>query len=195
MVIRSNHPTGSSSHLFTFPFRYMLFIVIPGLILVALMVYTSTRIKRTAAEAFESETVETDAFLIQKPEGFLHVVNGDPQFAFDSYSNEFGSSGSENIRLGTAKLKVFDGKTVDEALADARVNGDAIGNDLREVVGGVHYRVVEAERTEKETAFRVRYKLAAKNGGVYRFETVNLADAPDEFVRKIDTMLDSFEVK
>ena len=61
-------------------------ILIVGLILVGFMVYASTRIKRTAAEAFDAETVESDDFTIEKPAGFLHVLNGDAALSFEAYS-------------------------------------------------------------------------------------------------------------
>jgi hypothetical protein len=53
-------------------------ILIAGVILVAFMAYASTRIKRSAAKAFEAETVETDQFVIQKPDGFLNVIKRRP---------------------------------------------------------------------------------------------------------------------
>jgi len=89
----------------------MLAILIPGLILVALMVYASTRIKRVAAEAFEAETIETDEFAVEKPDGFLNILNRDPALALDAYSREFGvepqrTSGRRGSRCGiTASVK------------------------------------------------------------------------------------------
>ena len=65
-------------------------LLIPGLLLVALMVYASTRIKRTAAEAFEPETIETDVFVLEKPEEFLNVINHDLALELQAYSREFG---------------------------------------------------------------------------------------------------------
>ncbi|CAN5396129.1 hypothetical protein BH10ACI2_BH10ACI2_01920 [soil metagenome] len=171
-------------------------LLIPGLILVALMIYASTKIKKTAAEAFEPETVETDDFIIQKPDGFLNKLNGDPQFAFEAYSKEFGAaSGAENFRMGTANLIAFDGKTVKKAISELSESGDKMGEQLAEVVGEHHYRVIEGTRVVKDIDFRVRYKLAEKAGKLYRFETVNLVEASEEFVRRIDGMLDSFELK
>ena len=171
-------------------------LLIPGLILVALMVYASTKIKRTAKEAFEPETVETDDFVIQKPDGFLNKLNGDKQFSFEAYSREFGlASGAENFRMGTANLIVFDGKSIKKALAELSEMGDSIDTEQGEVVGEHHYRVIEATRSVKDIDFRVRYKMAEKGGKLYRFETVNLIEASEEFVRKVDSMLDSFGIK
>src|SRR5215218_1576466 len=93
-------------------------LLIPGLILVALMVYASTRIKKTAAEAFEPETVESDEFIIQKPEGFLNVIGGDPAYAFEAYSKEYGGEGAQEFRQGTATVTVYPNSSVNEIAAN-----------------------------------------------------------------------------
>ena len=98
----------------------MLFILIPGLILVALMVYASTRIKKSAAAAFNAETVESDDFIIQKPQGFLNKLNRDEQFAFEAYSKEFGVGEAADFRQGSINLTIRYQGTVDEAVAEMR---------------------------------------------------------------------------
>ena len=80
-------------------------LLIPGLILVAFMVYASTRIKRVAAEAFEPETVETDDFTLDKPEGFLNVINRDPSLAFYAYSKDMGVGEAAEFRAGRAEIR------------------------------------------------------------------------------------------
>src|SRR5881392_682596 len=80
-------------------------ILIVGLIIVALMVYASTRIKRTAAAAFDAETIETDELTIRKPDGFLHNLNGDPKFAFEAYSKDLGVAATD-VRAGRLTLAV-----------------------------------------------------------------------------------------
>src|SRR6187399_163340 len=98
-------------------------LLIPGLILVALMVYASTRIKKIAAKAFEAETIETADFVIKKPEGFLNVINGDPRYAFEAYSKEFGGPGAEEFRKGTATLTVHEGTTSEAVAAEILESG------------------------------------------------------------------------
>jgi hypothetical protein len=168
----------------------MVFIVVLGLILVALMVYTSTRIKRSAAAAFEAETIETDEFVIQKPEGFLNVIGGDPRYLFEAYSKDFGGY-KQNLRLATAKLIAAAG-TVDEMVKD--LDGEVV-SDIGEVIGDRHYRVIEAKRTVDDIEHRVFYKLALNNGQVYRFEVDALAEADAKFLAKAEGMLTSFELK
>ena len=164
-------------------------ILIAGLILVAFMAYASTRIKRSAAKAFEAETVETQTFVIKKPDGFLNVINGDPQFAFEAYSKEFGTGDASAIRLGTATIKISN------AASEPVVTGTEIASDIKEVIGEKHYRLIEGKRVTKGTEFRVLYKIAEGQGKVFVLEITALPEAPDEFSSKIESMLDSFEIK
>lgn len=159
------------------------------------MVYASTRIKRTAAAAFEAETVETDDFIIQKPEGFLTVLNGDPQYAFESYSKEYGGEAAEGFRKGIAYLKFYDGTTVAKRVAAIAEPGDEIAGDITEVIGDYHYRVIEINRTLKDVEFLYFYKFAEKGGRVYEFQIIAIAETTDEFMRNIETMLAGFEIK
>jgi hypothetical protein len=82
-------------------------LLIPGLILVGLMVYASTRIKRNAAQAFEQETIETAEYTLTKPAGMLQVINGDPGLAFEAYSKEIGTVGRKDFRMVTATILIF----------------------------------------------------------------------------------------
>lgn len=170
-------------------------ILVPGLILVALMVYASTRIKKSAARAYEAETIETDDFIIQKPEGFLNVIGGDPHYAFEAYSKEFGPEGAEDIRRATATMTIRKGITQDRVAANLIGSGITKISDMSEVVDGVRYRNFEIKRKEKSNTFRVYYKLAEKNEKVYELEINALKETTDEFVRNIEIMKDSFILK
>jgi len=168
-------------------------LLIPGLILVALMVWASTRIKRQAAEAWVAETIETADFVIKKPEGFLNVLNGD--YPFEAYSKAFGSVEGRDIREATAKLRLIDNTTLDDAVADLRSPGVEITNELSEVIGEHHYRVIDAKRTERGTEFRDLIKLAEGGDKIYELRAVILVGAAEETVRKVEGLVDSFELK
>ena len=168
-------------------------LLIPGLILVALMAYASTRIKRSAAKAFEAETVETEQFVIQKPDGFLNVINGDPQFAFEAYSKEFGTGAAKEFRMGTSTISIADAGT--DPTKTIKSAGTEVVSNINEVVGEKHYRVIEGKRINKGTELRVLYKIAESGGKVFVLEITTLPEAPDEFSHKIESMLDSFEIK
>ena len=173
----------------------MLFILIPGLILVAFMVWASTRIKKIAAAAFDAETIETDEFIIQKPSGFLYVINGDAKYAVEAYSKEYGMSGAEEFRQGRVYLTIHNGETLDNIVSSVSTSGERVIDDFTEVIGTKHYRVVETKRTEKDIDFRVIYKLAESDGKVYKLEAIQLAKNSEEFLSKVEALINSFELK
>jgi len=161
-------------------------ILIPGLILVALMVYASTRIKKTAALAYEPETVETDDFVIHKPAGFLTVIGGDPQYLFESYSKEFGGEAAPDFRKATAYITRSD---------DGPAPGDVVITDRTEKISGRTYRVIEAERINKGVEFSVFTKSAMKDSGPIKLEVVALKETTNEMLQDIESMLLSFEIR
>ena len=108
-------------------------LLIPGLILVALMVYASTKIKRTAAAAFEPETIETDEFSIEKPDGFLNVLNRDPALELDMYSKEFGHEITSDKRQARVELRHYRVCKMSEAIAMIKERS-TIKSDIAEVI-------------------------------------------------------------
>ena len=159
------------------------------------MVWASTRIKKTAAAAFDAETVETDDFVIQKPDGFLNVINGDPKYAFEAYSKEFGGEGAEDFRQGRINLTVRGSGAVDDMVAELNSSDGEIVEDIAEVIGSIHYRLIDVKRMEKGVEFRATYKIGENDSKIYELEAVRLAETSDEFARKIEVMVGSFELK
>lgn len=168
-------------------------ILIVGIILVALMVWASTRIKRTAAAAFGAETIETDKFGLKKPDGWLSVVDPKEPYLFEGYTRDFGPPPLENVRLGTTTIEMHLGK-IDE-IEPAAAAGAKIADDLREVVNDRHYRIIELTRTEGDIDRLEWLKLGEADGSVYTFSVKALADATPEFRRDIEAMIASFEIK
>lgn len=172
-------------------------LLIPGLILVALMVYASTRIKRSAARAFEAETVETDEFIIQKAEGFLHNLNGDPKYLFEAYSKEFSKADGKR-RVGTVTVMKMPNASLD-IMADDLVNALPARDLDTEIVGEQRYRILvqcqehlknqEGEDMHVDTIF----KLTEKNGFVYQLKVVNIEDPWGG--QWTETFMESFRVK
>jgi hypothetical protein len=158
-------------------------LLIPGLILVALMIYASTRIKRTAAAAFEAEVIETDDFVIQKPEGMLHVINGDKRFAFEAYSKDFGVENNKDVRCVTATVEITNGTGVENVA------------DVTEIIDDIRYVTIEANEQESGANLRVTRKLAKRDDHVFTLETKLLADAPEEYLHRVETLLNGFRLK
>lgn len=165
-------------------------ILIPGLILVALMVYASTRIKKNAARAYEREEIETDEFSIVKPDGFIIPVNDTSELAFEAYSKEFGRDEADKIRQAAISISVFDGRNL------AEVRGQTLrGIDESNVRTDANKDVVAVERTEDGIVIDDSYKLIEKNSRVYRLQISVLREHKNEYSRKTQEMLDSFAVR
>jgi hypothetical protein len=146
-------------------------IFILGIILVALMAYVSTRIKKSAAQAFEREIVETEDFRLVKPEGFLSVAGANPEYAFEAYSKDFGAGEAEEYRRAT--VKIYKNPERSERLPD------------------------ETEKTEKGVTIQTLRKTLKNNesGAFFELEISVLKDYRDEYSDKINEMLGSFSLK
>ena len=144
-------------------------LLIPGLILVALMVWASTKIKKTAADAFETESIETDSYTLQKPEGFLHVL-GDTEHEFYAYSKEYGEGSNNKLRRATIEIDILKREIPSES-------------------------ELETEETANETAFRAFYKIVGAQNAVYQLRFAVLSEHSEEFLGKVRDTLDSFSVR
>ena len=169
-------------------------LLIPGLLLVALMVYASTRIKRTAAEAFEPETIETDVFVLEKPEEFLNVINHDLALELQAYSREFGVENTADVRQACFAVRRFEGSGIEDVIGFIK-DSATIKSDISEVIGERKYRIIEAERIEKGIGYREIYKLAKSGAAVFELKITALEDANDDVLRRIETILATFIVK
>src|SRR4051812_6107933 len=137
-------------------------LLIPGLALVALMVWASTRIKRTAADAFAAETIDTAEFTIRKPSGWLSIAV--PKLPFEAYTKDYAPPPNEDVRLGTATVERSN-NSLDLAAEAATVGAEVI-DELREKVGEIHYRVLTLHRSDPEPEILEFVKLAEQNGTV-----------------------------
>ena len=164
-------------------------LLIPGLILVALMVYVSTRIKKSAASAYDVETIETEEFSITKPEGFIIPTNGDGRFMFAAYSKEFGTGDADSIRQVSAELTIHKGKTLDavcnestsKLVSQQRLAGDSM--------------ILETETIENGMVLETEKRLVEKKGDVFELSVTAIPETRTTQQRNIDTLLSSFEVK
>lgn len=169
-------------------------LLIPGLILVALMVYASTRIKRTAAEAFEPEIVDTDLFYFEKPEGFLTVLNGNPELEYEGYSREFGGEGAEDTRQGRIEIKKVENASIKDVVA--RIGKAAkVSTKSTEVISERKYLLVEAERVEKGVGMVELYKLSEVGRDVIEMKITALEETNEDIARKISSIATSYFVK
>lgn len=161
-------------------------ILIPGLILVALMVYASTKIKRRAAAAFDEELVENEAYVIRKPEGFLHVL-GSEAHEFEAYSREFSEGDDAKSSRATIEIDAIR-EDFDKACHDVGSNAEIIYEN-----SGVA-RISTNERAN-ESSFRVVYKLIDGGEKVYRLRFAVVDQYVDEFSGRLEDALCIFHLR
>jgi hypothetical protein len=168
-------------------------ILIIGGIIVALMIYTSTRIKRNAAEAFQEEAVETDDFSLTKPEGFLAPVETQDFLAFYAYSKDYGEEGkAEKSRQGLIKLKVLAGRSLAEIAKDIKSKFD---ETLREEKTDADTIRLTGSRTENEVETLYYHKLIAQGERIFDLEMAVLGEYRELYEERAEKLLESFRVK
>jgi hypothetical protein len=168
-------------------------ILIIGAIVVALMVYVSTRIKRQAAEAFEEETIDTNEFSLVKPEGYLSPVENEDFLAFYAYSKEFGEEEkAEKLYQSLIKLKILAGRSLAEIAGEIKKSLDA---EIQEEKPDENTYILSGAKSEKEVEKIFYHKLVAKNEQVYDLEVMVLTDYQEKFGEKAEKLLTSFHVK
>ena len=171
-------------------------LLILGLILVALMVYASTRIKRNAAQAFDQERVEAEEFSLIKPEGFLHKINGvDPEYVFQAYSKEYGKDEAENIRQATIDMQISNGRLFSDACSEAEKDSTSLIERKGLEVSGFKAWSIEAEREIDGREMVVHSLIVDAPGKIFSLRSSVLKEHNNDFLRKIDEMEDSLEIK
>ncbi len=170
-------------------------LLIPGLILVALMVYASTKIKKHAALAFEPELIDTDEFSIKKCAGFINPLNGDKEHAFEAYSKDFGTDAAQNMRQVSARISVFPDADFDKICEGAKQSVTDIISETSAGSGDSRTCVIEAESAEKGVPVEAYYKIAAGNSKIYELKISVLPEHKGEYLHRIEEMIGSFSVK
>lgn len=140
-----------------------------GGILVAIMIYASTRIKSAAKAAYEEEVIETETFRIIKPEGFLAPGIPKEPFVFEANSKDLGGiSGSiPKARIEIRKMEDGDSKPIFES--EALIGGDP---------------VVVTQKVLKDGNLNIAYDL----------KIFVLKEEKAEYSEKIKRLIDSFEI-
>ena len=169
-------------------------ILILGIILVALMAWASTRIKKNAAAAFDPETVVTPVFSIDKPEGMLHVLNGNPELEFEAYSKEFGKGMLAKMRLIRAEIKKLHPTGLKAKIAEIKQSGK-VEDDRKEVIDGRTYHVIEIEEGGTKVPSRIKYKIGETGDAAYVLKIKALEEAGESVFETLDVMLESFVVR
>lgn len=169
----------------------MIWILIPGLLLVALMVYVSTRIKATAADAYEREVVETTEFSIAKPEGFIIIESREPEVIFAAYSKEWGTGDADPFRRVSAELRRYENRSLEDLRSALLENAELV--DEQHLADGAFG--LETRSSKDEVVFENEHHASERNGKIYEIRIVALSETKADEKKKIDELLGSFELK
>lgn len=162
--------------------------IILGILFIAVLVFISSRIRRVSGTAFEREKIETEEFSIVKPEGFIHPLNEKSEYAFEAYSKEFGKEEAGSFRQAQAVVRVYTDFKLDE-------NAERI--QAANVPEGQEIYYLESEKTEKDVTLQTIQKIieVPQKGKVYELKISALKEHKEDFLRRINEMLDSFALK
>jgi hypothetical protein len=167
-------------------------ILIVGSLIVALMVYASTKIKKSAARAFEEETIETDEFHLVKPEGFLNPIRPESEFAFEAYSKDYGEDDAEKLRQALVTLKVYSAKKFTEVCKEAKSSVDNVVSE--EKIGKAIF-LLKGEKTEKSVETDIYHKIIEDGEKVYDLQVTVLGETRETYEERITKLIESFRVK
>ncbi len=161
-------------------------ILIPGLILVGLMVYASTKIKESAAMAYDEEVFETDAFSITKPEGFLIPVEFEADAVFEAFTKDFGVDEGGDTRKARAVIRFHNERTCDELAKE--LGGISVGVPQPDDI------TLTSEKDIHGATLVELHRLRSAHGGVFHLQIDRLDDGDAEVAARVNTMADSFTV-
>ena len=170
-------------------------LLIPGLILVALMVWASTKIKNKAAAAFEPETIETDEFVMRKPDGFLHVVNDDSGLAFRAYSKEYGKNELNGDRQATIELTIHRNSDLNNVSSSIEADKLRLADVHSYLGGGENAMQFVLDAADSEPRRVRHYKLVTHGTNVFELCFSVLYHYRDEFTVAIDETFTNFQAK
>lgn len=166
-----------------------------GLILVALMVYASTKIKKSAARAFEREEIETKDFSITKPEGFLHPLKDDSSLAFEAYSKDLGKNDASKFNQSWVALRVISDSDFKTVCGNVKASADKILS--KNFVENQKIGLFETGRTENDVEILSFWKIveSRERRKIYELKVSVLKAYETDFAQRAGEMIESFTVK
>ena len=170
-------------------------ILIPGLILVALMVWLSTRIKRNAAAAFDAERIETEDLIVEKPEGFLHVLNDDSGLLFRAYSKDFGMVGRRDMRQATIEVERHRGSTLDDAVAAAKGVAETFTSETSYTEDGERAVDARSTRIRDGGEFETVHKFVTRGSDVIEARGAVLTENRDDHMNDIEQAIGTLRIR
>ena len=176
-------------------------ILIVGVVIVALMANVSTKIKKSAAQAFEREEIETEKFSITKPTGFINPLNDENSaFAFEAHTKDLGTNEARNIWRARATLRVVSGVDFQTVCRDTKDSAGKIilKRFVEDAPDGRKIFLLESEKTEPEDVkIFIFWKIVegSEPRRIYELQVSVLEDYQDELANATREMITSFAVK
>ena len=174
-------------------------ILIIGGILVALMVLVSTKIKKSAAQAFERETIETEDFRFVKPDGFINPLREISDYAFEAYSKEFGEKNERNIWRAQVYLTVSEGMKFNTVCKDIKKKDGKLLSEkfLKDSADGEKICLIERETSKDDAEFFEFRKIveSRKQEKTYDLKILVLKSFRADYIGRVDEFINSFQLK
>ncbi|MDQ3063875.1 MAG: hypothetical protein M3R14_13595 [Acidobacteriota bacterium] len=170
-------------------------ILIVGVILVALMAFVSTKIKKSAAQAFEPEMIETEDFKIIKSKGFINPINEDSAFAFEAYTKELGENDAKNFRQAQAGLRIITDSNFEAVCGNAKVSADKILSEKWFENPRVY--LLESEKIENDVTIISLWKIVEniRKRKIYELQISVLEAYREDYAARTNEMINSFIAK
>ncbi len=170
-----------------------------GLVLVALMVYASTKIKKSAAAAFEPEIIDAEDFRLVKPQGYINPIRENSPLAFEAYTKDFGFEEAKDFRRSRATLNVSANADFETVCKDAKKTADKIISKrfVEDTPANQKIFWLENEKSTNGVKFFTLWKIveSREKRKIYQFQVSVLEEYREELAEAASEMLGSFEVK
>ncbi len=164
-----------------------------------IMVIVSTKIKKSAATAFEPELIEREEFRIRKPAGFLHPLRDPPDFPFEAYSKDYGEKETRNIWRARTRLRIFENVELKDFVKKIKRSDESVEStkELTDLPGAQKGVILRSKKTEDETDYKILRKIIATNPNkkIYELKTTILEPYGDEYTDLACEMMREFVVK
>lgn len=165
-------------------------LLIPGLAIVMLMAYASTRIKKAAALALEPEEVNTGVISIIKPAGFVNVCSPEDGLLFRAYTKEFADA-APKLRKAEATISVVEHSDAAEIVDAFVCSGGKVAFDRK---SSSAERSILVYRDEEGVRLSTYLKLVQKGDSIYKLQFDTPAECSEEFEIAAREMNNSFAV-
>jgi hypothetical protein len=174
-------------------------ILIVGVLLVAFMVFVSTKIKKSAASAFERELFDNENFRLIKPEGFISPIDENSKFAFEAYTKEFGKNDADEFRQAQANLIVIFDSSFETVIENIKETAAKFLSEklLENAPDEQKICLLETEKIEENVIVKIFYKIigSKKHRKIYQLQASVLDAYEENYSDRIHEMLESFVVK